>query len=83
MCTNCHLDSTMHSCRQVTMFVKILLFSNLIVTAGTSMIQDGCACDDEYAPVCGMNGVTYPNYCSLQCKYVPLQCYGECPCSGY
>lgn len=32
-------------------------------------------------PVCGADGLSYPNICSLYCDGIELACDGSCPCS--
>lgn len=38
----------------------------------------GCVCADIYAPVCGVDGVTYGNRCEADCAGVPIAHEGEC-----
>lgn len=37
-------------------------------------------CVMVYDPVCGINGVTYGNYCEADQSCVPIACYHACPC---
>ncbi len=37
-----------------------------------------CVCPEIYAPVCGVDGVTYPNDCFAQCENVRIERMGEC-----
>ncbi len=49
---------------------------------GACVDGGGCACPDVYAPVCGVDGVTYPNSCEAKCKGVNIAYEGKCrePC---
>jgi len=46
------------------------------------VIEEGCACDDNYEPVCGVDGNTYSNACQAECEGVEIAYSGECeePC---
>jgi hypothetical protein len=37
-----------------------------------------CVCPENYAPVCGVDGITYPNECFAQCANVRIERTGEC-----
>ncbi len=41
-------------------------------------VDEGCACDDVYEPVCGVDGVTYANACQAECEGVNIAQEGEC-----
>jgi hypothetical protein len=35
-------------------------------------IENPCLCPERYDPVCGRDGITYPNICFAECKNIPI-----------
>jgi hypothetical protein len=40
--------------------------------------NDACICTKDWRPVCGDNGVTYPNACQAECEKVKNYSEGAC-----
>lgn len=45
-----------------------------------SMPDDGIICPMVFAPVCGVDDVTYGNWCEANATGTAVACQGECPC---
>ena len=48
-------------------FTSALLFLIGLSESQLSQSDVSCPCPKIYSPVCGSNGVTYPNRCILEC----------------
>lgn len=48
--------------------------------SASSIIEenDACICTKDWRPVCGDNGVTYPNACQAECDKVKSYTEGAC-----
>lgn len=47
-------------------------------TGGIAEENDMCICTKDYRPVCGSNGVTYPNPCQAGCEKIKEFTEGPC-----
>ena len=61
--------------------MRATLFVFTVLLAITNTNAGNCACPRIFRPVCGTNGITYPNDCYRKCLNIPgIQCRGSCPC---
>ena len=59
------------------MFRKLsILFSTIFLSLIFS--QDPCTCENDFEPVCGIDGFTYPNECITLCFGTQVDYEGEC-----
>ena len=49
-----------------------------ILFLSISFAQDPCECENDFTPVCGIDGFTYPNECIALCFGVEADYDGDC-----
>jgi hypothetical protein len=60
--------------------IFLLIISFLSIGVGSAKAQNtsDCSCFALYSPVCGVDGVTYSNYCEAECEDVAVESEGTC-----
>lgn len=71
---------TIYSCEDSNKTKEQTSKPNQAETSSIVEENDACICTKDWRPVCGDNGVTYPNACQAKCEKVNN--YTEGPCSN-
>ena len=60
------------------MHIRFHILLLTILLSSFVLSQDPCTCENDFTPVCGTNGFTYPNECIALCFGSQVDYEGEC-----